>query len=78
MFISTFSFLLFFYTASWRYKRDYLHSSMDISFYIMFYVINTIKLNNRQFYTTFVLTIQKRFQFELGLPSPLFVATPLF
>ena len=76
LFISTFSFL-FFYTVSWRYKRDYLHSSMDISFYIMFYIINTMKLN-RQFYTTFVLTIQKRSRFELGPPSPLFAATPLY
>ena len=67
LFISTFSFLLFFYTVSWRYKRDYLHSSMDISFYIMFYIINTMKLNIRQFYNKFLLTIQKRSRFELAL-----------
>ena len=39
LFASTFLFLLFFYTVSRRYKRDYLHSSMDISFYIMFYIM---------------------------------------
>ena len=43
LFISTFSFLLFLYTVSWRYKRDYLHASIDILFYIMFYVINMMK-----------------------------------
>ena len=48
LFISTFSFLLLFYAVSWRYKRDYLHSSMDISFYIMFYIINMMKLNIKQ------------------------------
>ena len=40
---STFSFLLFLYTVSWRYKRDYLHASIGISFYRMFYVTNTMK-----------------------------------
>ena len=32
LFISTFSFLLFLYTVSWRYKRDYLHASIDVFF----------------------------------------------
>ena len=41
--ISTFSFLLFLYTISWRYKTDYLHGSIDILFYIMFYIINRMK-----------------------------------
>ena len=41
--ITTFSFLLFLYTVSWAYKRDYLHASIDIWFYIMFYIINTMK-----------------------------------
>ena len=27
----------------WRYKRDWLHASIDILFYIMFYIINTMK-----------------------------------
>ena len=38
-----------------------------------------MKVNIRQFYTTFVLTIQKRSTFELALPLPsrIFVATPL-
>ena len=35
------SFLMFLNTVSWRYNRDYLHAS--ILFYIMFYVINTMK-----------------------------------
>ena len=34
---------LFLYTVSERYKRDYLHASIDILFYIMFYSINTMK-----------------------------------
>ena len=55
------------------YKRDDLHPSIDISFYIMFYIINTMKLN-RQFFTTFVLTIQKRSRFE---PSPLVPPVPV-
>ena len=77
LFVSTFSFLLLFYAVSWRYKRDYLHSSMDISFYIMFYIINTMKLNIRQFNTTFLLTIQKKSRFELASLHPLFVTTPV-
>ena len=32
LFISTFSFLLFLYTVSCRYKKDYLHTSIDILF----------------------------------------------
>ena len=43
LFISIFSFLLFLYTVSWRYKRDYLYASTDILFYIIFYIINTVK-----------------------------------
>ena len=39
LFINTLSFLLFLYTVSWRYKRDYIHASIDILFYIMFYTI---------------------------------------
>ena len=42
-FISTLSFLLFLYTVSWRYNRDYLHASIDILFYIMFCAINAVK-----------------------------------
>ena len=33
---------LFLYTVSWRYRRDYLHSSIDTWFY-MFCIINTMK-----------------------------------
>ena len=34
LFMSTLSFLLFLYVVSWSYKRDYLHASIDILFYI--------------------------------------------
>ena len=37
LFVSTLSFLLF------LNKRDYLHTSIDILLYIMFYIINTMK-----------------------------------
>ena len=45
-FISTLSFLLFLHIVSWRYKRDYLHPSIDVLCYIMFYIINTTKKNS--------------------------------
>ena len=62
----SFSFLLFLYAVSLRYKKNYLHPSMDISFYIMFYIINTTKINIWQLYTTFVLKIHKRSRFDHG------------
>ena len=34
LFMSTLSFLLFLYTVSGSYKKDYLHASVDILFYI--------------------------------------------
>ena len=34
---------LFLYTASWRYKREYLCASIDILFYIILCIINTMK-----------------------------------
>ena len=43
LFISTLPFLLFLYTISWRYKRDCLHASSYILFYIMFHTINTMR-----------------------------------
>ena len=43
LFISTLSFLLFLYTVSWKYMRDYLHASINILFHIMFYIINSMK-----------------------------------
>ena len=43
LFITTFPFLLLLYAVSWSYKRDYVHASTDILFYIIFYIINTIK-----------------------------------
>ena len=43
LFISTLSLLLILYTVSWRYKRDYLHTGIDVLFYVMFCIINTMK-----------------------------------
>ena len=43
LFISTLSLLLILYTVSWRYKRDYLHAGIDVLFYVMFCIINTMK-----------------------------------
>ena len=73
LFISTLSFLLFLYTVSWRYKRDYLHASIDILFVSS--MLLTLWKNIRHFYTMSVLTIQKRSRFEPGPPSP---STPLY
>ena len=55
LFISTFQFLLFLYTASWRYKRDHPHDSIYILLYIMFWILLTRWRNIRLFYNTFVL-----------------------
>ena len=53
---------------------------MHIVLYIfyMFYIINTMKIDFSQFYTTFVLEMRERSRFEPGSPSPLFEATPLY
>ena len=59
LFISTFSFLLYLHTTSWRYKRDYLHASIDI-FFILSSILLTRCRNIRLFYITFVLTMQKK------------------
>ena len=67
---------LFLYTIPWRYKKYYLHASIDILFYIMFYITNTMK-KIILVYAMLVFMVQKRSRFELGPPSPLFVATPL-
>ena len=45
--------------------------------FYLFYIINTMKIDSSQFYTTFVLEIRERSRFEPGSPSPLFEATPL-
>ena len=55
------------------YEKDYLHTSLDISFDIMFYIINTMKINIRQFDNTFVLKITKKVPIWTWSPSPLFV-----
>ena len=39
LFISTLPFLLLLHAALWRYKRDYLHASINI----LYYVISTMK-----------------------------------
>ena len=78
LFISTLSFLLFLYTVLWRYKRYYLYASIDVCFILCFILLTQWRNRNiRFFYTTFLLTIQRRSQFESASPSPLFVATPL-
>ena len=66
LFISTFSFLLLLYTVS-RYKRDYLHASIDIFFYIIFRLW-TRQRKIRLFSTTFVLAIQKSSPLEPNDP----------
>ena len=76
LFISTFSFLLFLYTVSWRYKRDYLHASIDILFYIMFFIINTKKKCWTLLYHVHICDTKKVPIWTWPL-SPLFVATPL-
>ena len=76
LFISTFSFLLFLYTVSWRYKRDYLYASIDILFKLCSILLTWWRII-RFFYTVFVLTVQKKSRSEPGPPSPLFIATPL-
>ena len=35
---------------SWRYNTDYLHAGIDILFYIMFYIINTMKKHETLLY----------------------------
>ena len=66
LFICTFSFLLFLYTVSWRYKRDYVHVSRDILFKLCTILLIWWR-NIRLFYTSFLPTIQKRSWFE---PAP--------
>ena len=74
LFISTFSFLLFLYTVSWKYKSDYLHASIDILFYIMLHIINTTMKQSSIWCSYF----RYKKGPDLNLPpSPLFVTTPL-
>ena len=76
LFIITFSFLLFLYTVSWEYKRDYLHASIDILFYIMFFIINTMKKCWTLLYHVRICDTKKVPIWTWPF-SPLFVATPL-
>ena len=70
LFISTLSFLLFLYTVLWRYKRYYLHASIDVFFILCSILLTQWRNRNiRFFYTTFVLTIQKRSRFEPASPQ---------
>ena len=39
LFISTFSFLLFLYTVSWRYKRDCLHANKEYRYFVLHNVL---------------------------------------
>ena len=66
---------IFIYTVSWKYKRDYLHDSVDILFYIVVYITHKIRL----FDTTFALIITKKIPIWTfhPFPSRLFVATHL-
>ena len=64
LFISTFSFLLFLYTVSWRHKRDYPNASVDILFYIMFYIINKMKKHQALFIPRSYLQYQKGHSFH--------------
>ena len=60
----------------WRYKRDCLHASIDILFYIMFYIVNTMKKQALLYYAP---NQDRKKDPDLNLtPSPLFVATPLY
>ena len=43
LFIIIFSFLLFLFTETWRYKTDYLHTNIDILIYILLHIMNTTK-----------------------------------
>ena len=72
LYISTLSSLLFLFTVSSRYKSDYLHASIDILFFIMFWNIRILTRwrNIKLLYTKFVFAIQKRFRFEPDTPSP--------
>ena len=71
LFVSTLSFLLF------LFKRDYLHASINILFYTMFYIINTMKKHQTLLYHDPIYNTKIRSRFEPGLPSPLVAATPL-
>ena len=55
---------LILYTVSWGYKRDYLRTSIDILFYIMFYIINTMKKQTLLYHV-----YQKTSRFEPGPPA---------
>ena len=72
-------FLQFLYAVSWRYKRDYLHASIDILFYVMFYIINRTK-NQILFYHVRVYDTKKRSRFEPAPQSTIcsYALTPSF
>ena len=58
---------LFSYTVSWRYKRDYLCASIDILFYIMSYITNTMKKHYILLYHVPTYDIHKKGP-DLNLP----------
>ena len=59
---------LFLYTVTWRYKRDYLYASIDILFYIMFYIINAMK--NHQTLLCHVCTYDTKKSPDFNLAPP--------
>ena len=76
--ISTLSFLLFLYAVSWNYKRDYLHANIDILFYIIFYIINTMEKHYTLFHHVHIHNAKRSRLEPSPLPLiPLFVTTPL-
>ena len=75
--ISTFSFLLFLYAVLWSHKWDYLHAIIDVLFYIIFYIINTLREEALDSFTPRSYLRYKKC-LDLNLPLiPLFVATLL-
>ena len=78
LFLSTFSFLLFLYTTSWRYNKDFPYASIDIWFYIMFYIINTMKQDLTLLYYVRTYKTKKVPIWTCPPPTSLFVVTPLF
>ena len=75
-FISTVSFVLFLYAISWSYKRDCLHASIDILFYIMFYIINTMKKHQTLLYHVRTYkNVRYKKVLDLNLTHPCIVKT---
>ena len=75
--IDTFSFLLCLCAVLWSHKWDYLHTIIDVLFYIIFYITNTVCEETLDSFTPRSYLRYKKC-LDLNLPlSPLFVATLL-